>query len=406
MNKLRLTYLFRAYFNKTATSNERNELIELLGQSENDEQVKILLRETWQQFNSQSQLFTDSRGEEMLANILQKGRGSNPVVVAYKHLFSWLRITAAAAILFFAVIGVDFWLNSKQPMQPIAQSKKNPENAIVPGGNKAVLTLADGSRIVLDSIHGGALANQGNVKVMKLNAATVAYNAGSAASKEIVYNTLSTPSGGQYHLILPDGTQVWLNASSSIHFPTMFKGKERNVTVTGEVYFEVANMPAKEGYGKIPFVVKIDTPSGEGGEVKVFGTHFNIMAYHNESFMHTTLLEGSVKVSKGSLSEMLVPGQQSRINRTTGGIKVVEANLEEVMAWKNGWFQFNACDIEQVMRQISRWYDVEIVYEGNIPPGHFSGLVSRRNDISQVLKIMQAGGVRFRIEGRKVIVLS
>lgn len=398
MNESRLTCLFQAYFNKSATPNERDELMELLAQAENDKQVKTLLAEAWQQFSSQSQLFTDSQGEEMLANILQKGTVNKPVPVidAYKQPFSRLRI-AAAAILFFAVTGIYLWLHHKQPGQQIAQSKKisnNAKEAIVPGGNKAVLILSDGSNIVLDSTHQGTLAKQGNAKVMKLNTATLVYSAGNENTREIVYNTLSTPRGGQYQLILPDGTRVWLNASSSIYFPTVFKGKERNVTITGEAYFEVTKNV------NMPFKVTV-----KDAEIEVLGTHFNIMAYTDESSMNTTLLEGSVKISKGSLHKMLVPGQQSRINKT-GDIKVVEADIDEAMAWKNGWFQFNAYDIEKVMRQISRWYDVEIVYEGKIPTGHFSGLVSRENDISQVLKIMQAGGVRFKIEGRNVIVLS
>jgi transmembrane sensor len=411
MIESRLTYLYQAYFNKTASPNERDELMELLLQFENDEQVKTLLAETWQQFNSQSQLFNDSQGEDMLANILQKGTAKKPapVISTYKRSFRRLHIAAAAAILLFTFTGVYFWLKPQEPVRPLVQSKtitKDVKNAIVRGGNKAVLTLCDGSSIVLDSTNQGTLATQGNAKVMKLNTATLAYNAGDENNQEVVYNTLSTPSGGQYQLILPDGTRVWLNASSSIHFPTLFKGKERKVTVTGEAYFEVTPLtpPTGGGQRKIPFIVKINTPSGDGGQIQVLGTHFNIMAYEDESSMNTTLLEGSVKVTKGSLSKMLVPGQQSRINKT-GDIKVVEADIEEVIAWKNGWFQFNAYDIEKVMRQISRWYNVEIVYESIIPTGHFSGSVSRDNDISQVLKIMQRAGVRFRIEGRKVIVL-
>lgn len=398
MIESRLTYLFLAYFNKSDTQNERDELMELLAQTENDERVKTLLAETWQQFNSQSQLFNDGQGKEMLANIFLQGKAikSVPVITAYKLSFSWQRIAAAAAILFFAITGLYLWLNPKHPRQSIVQSKKvseDVEDVIVPGGTKAMLTLSDGSSIILDSTRQGILAEQGNAKVMKLNTATLAYNAGDENTREVVYNTLSTPSGGQYQLILQDGTRVWLNASSSIHFPTIFKGKERNVTVTGEAYFEVTKNEA------IPFKINV-----KDVEVQVLGTHFNIMAYNDESSMNTTLVEGSVKVSKGFLNKILVPGQQSMINKA-GDMKVVEADIEEVIAWKNGWFQFNAYDIEKVMRQISRWYNVEIVYKGKIPTGHFSGLVSRGNDISQVLKIMQAGGVHFKIEGRRVVVL-
>ncbi len=399
MNESRLTYLFWAYFNKTATPYELNELMTLLAQTENDVQVKALLTEAWQQFRSQGQPFSDSEGEEMLAGILREGATRKParVIAAYKRPSGWLRVAAAAAVLFFVFAGAYFWLNHKQSGQPTAQVKKVPANAgdiIVPGRNKAVLTLADGSSIALDSTRQGMLAKQGNAKVVKLNTATLAYNTADEKNREIVYNTLSTPSGGQYQLVLPDGTRVWLNAASSIHFPTLFKKGERSVTLTGEAYFEVAKDASS------PFRIKV-----KDVEIQVLGTHFNIMAYDDESSINTTLLEGSVKVFKGSSSKVLAPGQESRIG-AAGDIKVVNADIEEVMAWKNGWFQFNAYDIQKVMRQISRWYDVEIVYEGQIPAGHFSGLVSRANDISQVLKIIQAGGVRFRIEGRKVIVLS
>ena len=399
MSESRLHYLFNAYFNKIATAKERDELMELLLQSKNDEQVKAFLTQSWQQYKSQNNLFSDSRGEEMLSNILQKEKltATAPVIELYKTgpSFKWMRIAAAALIL--AIGGIGFWLVTKQTGQQIAQSKLAAPKSAIPitaGGNKAILTLADGSSIVLDSTHQGTLAKQGNVKIIKLNTTTLAYNAGEAKRQEVVYNTLSTPSGGQYQLILPDGSKVWLNASSSIHFPTIFKGKERSVTITGEAYFEVAKNAA------MPFRISV-----KDMQVEVLGTHFNIMAYDDENSMNTTLLEGSVKVTKGAVNKLLAPGQQSVIN-TAGEISIKDADIEEVMAWKNGWFQFNAYDIKMVMRQISRWYDVEVMYEGKIPTGHFTGLVSRDNDIKQVLKIMQSGGVRFKIIGRKVIVLS
>lgn len=396
MNESKLAGLFQAYFAKTATPEEQDELMELLIRSENDAQIKILLTETWQKFHSHSKVFTDALSDEMLVHILQKAASDKkvPVIGLFSRSFRWLRLPAAAAILFLAVMGGYLWLQPRQVAQQTAQSKIIVKDAIVPGGNKALLTLSDGSIIVLDSTSQGTLAKQGNVKIVKLHTATLTYKAGDKNSQEVVYNTLSTPKGGQYQLILPDSTLVWLNASSSIHFPTLFKGKERNVTITGEAYFEVAKNAA------MPFTINV-----RDAKVQVLGTHFNIMAYNDENSMNTTLLEGSVKISKGALQQILIPGQQSTINKT-GESKILEADLDEVMAWKNGWFQFNASSIEKIMRQISRWYDVGIEYEGKIPTGHFSGLVSRQNDISQVLKIMEAGGVRYKIEGRKVIILS
>jgi transmembrane sensor len=396
MSKLRLTYLLGIYFNKTATSAERDELMDLLMDSENDSEVKMLLTETWQQFKGDSPLFNDKQGDDMLAGIIQRGRETVCVIPEPSPSFRWGRL-AAAVIFFISATGIFFGLRQAQTKPEIVQVKKNPfskKDVIVAGGNKAVLTLADGSNIILDSTHKGTLVKQGNTKVVQVNMATLAYHPETESSQQVVYNTLATPLGGQYQLILPDGSKVWLNAASSIHFPTVFKGNERHVTVTGEAYFEVEKNAA------MPFTISV-----KDMEVKVLGTHFNIMAYDDESCMNTTLLEGSVKVSKGNLVNMLVPGQQSSIDKT-GTIKVRDADVEEVMAWKNGWFQFNAHDIKTVMRQISRWYNVEVVYEGKIPAGHFTGLVSRNNNISQVLKIMQSAGVRFKIDGRKLIVLD
>lgn len=398
MSQSRLSYLFKVYFNKTATPNERDELMELLMHDENDEQLKMLLTNTWQAFNSQQQLFNDKQGDDMFVNILNKEKelkNVSPAIIV-KRSFSWVKF-AAAAMFIITAGSVYFWLNkikiSPQTVQAkIISTKVTP--VIAAGTNKAVLTLADGSNIVLDSMGQGILAKQGNAKVIKLNTTTLAYNATDENNQEVLYNTLATPNGGKYQLILPDGSKVWLNAASSIHFPTIFTGKERRVTVTGEAYFEVAKNAA------MPFKITV-----KDMEVEVLGTHFNVMAYDDENSMNTTLLEGSVKISKGVIKKMLVPGQQSVIN-STGEINIVDADMEEVMAWKNGWFQFNAADIKTVMRQISRWYAVEVVYEGKIPDGHYSGAVSRDNDIFQVLKIMQSGGVRFKIEGRKVIVLS
>ncbi len=397
MNSPRLIHLFKKYFDKTATAAERDELMSLLLQAENEEDIKSLLENKWQDFQSDKKVFNDKAGEAMLAEILEKGKLTRPapVIKLQGRSSKWIRI-AAAAVVFFAInilfILVKPGAGKEDLARAAADSTKN--NTITPGGNKAVLTLSDGSRIVLDSTNQDTLATQGNTKVIKVNTGKLAYKNNSRENAPVVYNTLQTPRGGQYQLILPDGTMVWLNASSSINFPTVFEGKERTVTVTGEAYFEVAKNKS------MPFNIHV-----KDMKVQVLGTHFNIMAYDDEGTMNTTLLEGSVKVSKGSENKILLPGQQS-IVASAGNMKVVDADVEGVIAWKNGWFQFNAYDIQTVLRQVSRWYNVEIVYEGKIPSGHFSGIVSRSNNISQVLNILEGSGVNFRIEGRKVIVSS
>jgi transmembrane sensor len=396
MNKSRLAFLFQAYVHKTATPAEREELMALLEQGENDELVKELLTSSWEQHTGQRQPFNEGQGQEMLSTILQKGRVMKPaIVVAKSASHRWWRVAAAAAIFLFVFAGGYFWLKSNRPEHLLTKNALPGRQTIVPGGNKAVLTLADGSKIVLDSTQQGVLTKQGDAQVVNSTTAVLAYDGGSSHGRETIYNTLSTPKGGQYQLLLSDGTKVWLNASSSISYPVTFQGKERNVSITGEAYFEVAKNAA------MPFTVTV-----KDATVRVLGTHFNIMAYDDENMMNTTVLEGSVKVSKGPQAKILAPGQQLKAT-PAGTLKVEEADVEEVMAWKNGFFQFKSADIEKIMRQVARWYDVDVVtYEGKIPTGHFSAILERKNNIAQVLKIMEGDGVHFRITGRTIVVAN
>lgn len=265
---------------------------------------------------------------------------------------------------------------------------------LAPGGDRAMLTLADGSQIPLDSAGNGAIAAQGNVQVVKLSSGQLAYNSTQAGKEsQVSYNTLSTPRGGQFRIILPDGSNVWLNAASSLRFPTVFTGKTREVQLTGEAYFEVAKNPS------MPFTVKVNDMA-----VRVLGTHFNVMAYHDENTVQTTLLEGAVNIQHGPQAVLLKPGQQARLN-AAGKMTVNEdADLEEVVAWKNGYFHFNHETLEGVMRQIGRWYDAEITYEGNIPDREFGGKIERSSSVTDVLKILELSKVNYRIEGKKIII--
>ncbi|HWK05563.1 MAG TPA: FecR family protein [Puia sp.] len=318
-----------------------------------------------------------------------------PVVPLFsKRIWSY-----AAAVIFLVLIGGGgYWWMHRSSEAPVAGGQDLPKhlkNDVSPGGNKAVLTLADGSRIVLDSAHNGVLSQQGNSKVQKLDSGQLAYNTLHEKPAGIVYNMLATPRGGQYQLVLPDGSKVWLNATSSLRFPTSFTGKDREVELTGEAYFEI------KGNKAMPFKVKVSRDM----EVEVLGTHFNIMAYEDESAIKTTLLEGAVRVTKGGTSKMVKPGQQVQLNGK-GELDVVgDVDVEEVVAWKNGYFQFHIADIETVMRQLTRWYDVDVSYEGKKPEGHFLGEISRNNNLSDVLKMLELNGVHFRVEGKKLIVL-
>jgi ferric-dicitrate binding protein FerR (iron transport regulator) len=212
-----------------------------------------------------------------------------------------------------------------------------------------------------------------------------------------VYNTITTANGNQYQLILTDGSKVWLNAASSIRFPTSFTGNERKVEITGEVYFEVAKDPIK------PFKVDFKNKEGEINEIEVLGTHFNVNAYADEPDMKTTLLEGSVKIKAANKIQMLTPGQQASI--TSGGIEVKRnVDIEHVMAWKNGYFLFDNTDIYTLMRQVSRWYNVDVKYEGRITEDGFSGKILRDVPLSKFIKVLELNDVKVRTEGREIIV--
>jgi transmembrane sensor len=275
------------------------------------------------------------------------------------------------------------------------------KKAIVPGGNKATLTLADGRQIILDQTQNGRLANEKNILISKSgNGKLVFQSIGQILdpADSMSRNVVSTPNGGQYEVNLSDGTKVWLNARSSLKFPAAFKGKTRKVELSGEAYFEVAKNPEQ------PFIVSSDHMN-----VKVLGTHFNVKAYDDDQQSRTTLLEGSVSLSSGHGQALLKPGQQGLLNQRTGKLAVSAApdGGEGSVAWKNGDFMFVNEDIYTVMRQISRWYDVDIEYKGDFKDLQFRGVISRFKNITEVLKLLQlTDAVHFKVVGRRVIVMT
>lgn len=311
---------------------------------------------------------------------------------AKKHLALWYRIAAAAAVLIFLSVGI-YYISYREPdqqqvLQTIAQMAK-------PGGNKAVLTLSNGKQIVLTDAKNGTLAMQGASEIQKTEDGKVVYNAVSVDAKnELSYNTISTPAGGMYELVLADGTMVTLDAASSIRYPVAFKGNERRVVVTGQVYFQVAHNKSK------PFRV-----TSNGQTVEVLGTRFNINAYTEEGATRTSLIEGSVKISKAGNTAILKPGEQSAISLNSSEINVWPADLETALAWKAGMFSFQHADLPTVMRQFARWYNVEVVYAGDIPPVSITGKVFRTANATQVLEILVKLGIKFNVEGKKIIVL-
>ncbi|MFA6945579.1 MAG: FecR family protein [Pedobacter sp.] len=315
-------------------------------------------------------------------------------------------ISVAALILLTITTGIYFYSNRK-----IAETEQFAEidvkNDILPGYNKAILTLSDGSKISLDDAANGLLASQGNIAITKTDNGQIVYEKNNSDKSKLisnrsVINTIQTPKGGKYKVRLPDGSKVWLNSASTLSYPTSFNGNERKVHLKGEAYFEIA--PNK----KVPFRVESDNQI-----VEVLGTHFNINSYDDEDYIKTTLLEGSVKVILNSRSDardntkLLKPGEQSLTNSSRPGIRIENADTEKAIAWKNGYFKFKNTPIREIMREVERWYDVELVYEGKMPTDEFTGFISNDVKISAVLKIMEeSGGVKFSVKGKKLKVKS
>jgi ferric-dicitrate binding protein FerR (iron transport regulator) len=303
----------------------------------------------------------------------------------------WKFYTSVAAVLVvIAAASILFLFRTKGPDQPLPVAVRS--NDLVPGGNRAVLTLDNGQRVILDSARNGTLAKQGVAVVQKLANGRLAYVIQPGKNGVVLFNTITTPRGGQYEVLLPDGSKVWLNAASSLHYPTAFTGTERAVDLVGEAYFEVAKNAL------MPFHVR----TGKA-DITVLGTHFNVNAYTEENTVRTTLLEGLVKVTAHGKSVLITPGQQAACGDIITVLK--DADTEEATAWKDGYFEFSGSDIQEVMRQLSRWYDVTVEYADSIPAERVSGRISRNNMAPDVLGFLEASGYHFKINGRTIRVL-
>lgn len=394
-SKKRIHYLLRVWADKTATGAEENELMEWMQEAEEDSELKEFMLGLWQQFRPEEDFsYVDWNSMfDRITHIMQYGK-VYPIEKKRK-VFSLIKVSAAAAVLVFLVSGYLFLVNNKTGKKIVQQTNNSKfKNDIAPAQDRAILTLADGSTIILDSAANGSVATQGNVQVIKLNG-QLSYNSTlRQAQGEEFYNTITTAKGKQYALTLSDGTGIWLNAGSSLRFPASFIGTERNVELTGEGYFEVAKNTAK------PFHVKVNDM-----DLQVLGTHFNINAYNNEAVIKTTLLEGSVKITNGNHLQMLAPGQQAQLTKG-GDIRLIkDANVDQAVAWKDGLFDFDNDELPDIMRQLSRWYDIDVAYMGPVPAGHYSGGIRRQVNISEVLKMLETpGGVEFSIDGKKIFV--
>ena len=421
----RLYYLFDKYISDTASADELNELKALL----NDQSYEViardrlvnLLRQTeplsghsesrWQailhEIRAEAEIRgaeaetrgteAETRGIEAETRGIEANNSQNEPSAKPSRRIPMARRWWAVAAVFLGGVTALWLLLRPAPARREVADRQSLQHDRAPGGNVAKLTLSDGSTITLDSAQNGILTQQGNANITKLNDGRLVYKTLDEKPVAAVLNTLSTPRGGQYRLVLPDGSEVWLNASSSITYPTAFTGGERKVSISGEAYFEIRSNAS------MPFRVFVHAPTGEQ-MTEVLGTHFDIKAYNDETSVTTTLLEGSVRLTSNGAATLLQPGQQGQL-RTDGLIHLEpHADTEAAIAWKNGLFHFEQTDIRDVMRQIARWYDVEIVFEGKVPEERFDGEILRSSNLTEVFKILQLSNVHFKVEDRKVTV--
>lgn len=359
--------LIDKYLTNTILSEEQEQLFDMIKAKEYRADLEKVIKEALD-------MSFDAKEDEVLRErifgLLQQRKKRAPVfsMPSFRR-WGW---SAASLILILASVLL---------FQTINKKKEKPASATAaiadfgPGRDGAILTLADGSRLVLDSLDNGVIANQNGVQAVLKNG-QLAYNVKERPSGEVLYNTMATPKGRQYQLTLPDGTQVWLNAASSIYFPTVFTDKKRAVTITGEAYLEVAPDPRR------PFTVRVGKTN-----IEVLGTHFNVMAYDNEEQIKTTLLEGSVKITNEDRTATLRPGEELQLN--TRQFEVIRnADVEAAVAWKNGWFVFKDAGVETVMKQVERWYNISVRYEGKVIEKQFNGRISRSASLSELMEML------------------
>lgn len=415
-----IIYLLNKYLNNQCSSQELDRVMELLKQGKYQAEWALVLAEASDKA-LQGDLQADMSPEEISAwheRIKQTLQERSAVALPKRKIY-WTRFAAAAMILFALSFGTYYFITNYigSNQQPLTN------NDIAPGGNKAYLTLADGRKLTLDSAAIGQLAEESNIKITKTADGQIVYEvqsiktitpeSGQASQSEAdpndnlkltTYNTIETPKGGQYQVVLSDGTKVWLNADSRLTYPSRFDGDDRQVKIAGEAYFEVAHVKNK------PFKVESNRQV-----IEVLGTHFNVSSYEEDKATKTTLLEGSVQVTSTSgqsanqqinQSTLLRPGQQSLLSDKKMHV-TSDIDLEEITAWKNGYFKFSE-SLESIMAKVARWYDVEVVYQDDFGGElKFYGKVSRSKNLSAILEIIESTeNVRFQVKGRRVIVMK
>lgn len=378
------------------SNDEYNEFTAWMQNCSRDEYERALI--IWEEIVSQAEILpvVDYQlFEKIEASLDQLDRQENNVKQLYPEAaprsMMWERIAVVACLLLTLAFGSYFYLKKKNTDRSAFPITKRTDPVVE---HSVTLTLANGKKIILADIKTGKLAEESGVSITKASNGQLVYTI-KESDLDVTgqYNTLTTPKGQTYQINLPDGSAVWLNAASTLRYPVRFDRRERRVQVTGEAYFEVAKDPSK------PFRVNVDGAQ----EIEVLGTHFNVKAYGNDSNISTALLEGSVKLSSGSGQVILKPGQIA-FNDRQNMLKVKQADLTEVMAWKNGLFVFNNENINEVMKTIARWYDVDFEFRGNVPQKRIWGKMIRYQTVTELLdNIAISTGIHYKITGRRVI---
>lgn len=388
MNKQRIKYLFNGFLHKKLTQDEEEELLQII-ETTPEAEFEEIVTELIDMDSSEQISFQEWNSRISSAISFDKPKQK---ISRLKNIY---RYTAAAAILMLAGLSVFFYVHHKPEKEALASSGN-----IKPGESKAVLITANGKEIVLNSALDTTKLVALNPGIKSVSADGLIYKQSDEASgKAVGVNVLKTPKGGQYHIVLPDGTTVWLNSASELKFPSTFSSASRDVELKGEAYFEVAKYAGK-GW---TFNVKSDRQV-----VQVLGTKFNISAYENETFVKTSLAEGKVRVTGSGLGKSftLKPGQESALNTKSSEIKVYDAEIADAIAWKEGLFVFDNENLFSAMNKISRWYDVEIIYHGEVKDKALWGTISRTEKIESLLKTLASTGVaKFKIEERRVFVM-
>ncbi len=395
MKEERLAELFKLYINNSASLSEERELMHLLAAPELVEKKESLIEKLYDTMEPSYKL-SDTQAATIFSAVIPKSAAK--IISLKEKTFTWRRWAVAASVVLLAgLTGYFLLFNKTEKPTDITKTTTVPVEIKAPKTNRAMITLANGKQIFLDSIANGQITQQGNIKLVKLANGQIAYETATGeVIKEMQYNTLYNPRGSKViDMKLSDGSHVWLNAGSSVIYPVAFIGNERKVTVDGEAYFEIAHDAAK------PFKV-----SKGDMMVEVLGTHFNVNAYNDEPDLKVTLIEGAVNVTNGTAKTQLKPGQQTVLNNKVQLSPATAVNTDEIIAWKDGLFHFESADLKSILREFARWYNIEIVYEGPVKNRKFFAIVKRSSTLKSVLEMLQDNNIEYHIEGKKLIVKS